>query len=754
MEHSVTKTSDADEVQAGDTFKYTITAENKGTEAWELGDVVDTLPTGLTYVSDDAGVPVSVNTEKTVVTMSFGTLSGNTTKVVVITVQVDEDVALGTEFENSITVNGNEVVDPNPPIVAYSLTKESSVTEVAPGESYTYTITATNDGEEDWVLGDVTDVLASELSLTGTGGDATVTSVGNTLTIAFGTIAPNTSKTVTLTVQVAEDAEAGTILYNTLVMSDGKEITDPNPPEVVEHSVTKTSDATTVQVGDQYVYEITATNKGDVDWENVVAEDILVDALTYVSADGDATVTSDGQVLSIDFGTIAAGESKTVYITVLVNDNAVVGETIENTVTIGDNKGTDPDGPEIEEKAAETHTVYYNANGGTGEYSVSVTTGDIYTVLTPASVGITRSGYTFTRWNTSADGSGTSYTSGSTITIADADITLYAQWNSSSGGGGGGSTTYKVKYDGNGNTGGSVPTDSKSYSSGATVTVLDNTGELVKTSYTFAGWNTAADGSGTTYKAGGTFKITSTTTLYAVWTTGSSGSGGGSSTINDSDVPLASLTTDHIWYIQGYPQNKVGPDNNLTRAEAAAIFYRLVDDSSKDQKSFTNSFSDVSESNWYYHEVSYLANYKIILGYEDGTFRGDAFISRAEFAAIASRFDTLTLTEDNAFEDVSSSHWAVRYINSAAAKGWITGYSDGTFRPDQNITRAETVALVNRELNRALTAANEPDDLHVYADLDSSHWAYYDIMEASHTHDYDLDSNQDEVWTSYSYAKD
>ncbi|MCD7948505.1 MAG: S-layer homology domain-containing protein, partial [Oscillospiraceae bacterium] len=536
-------------------------------------------------------------------------------------------------------------------------------------------------------------------------------------------------------------------------MDDEKTITDPEPPTVVEHNLEKSSNATTVQVGDQYVYEITATNKGDEDWEDVVAEDVLVDALTYVSADGDATVTSDGQVLRIDFGTIAAGESKTVYITVQVNDNAQVGETIENTVTIGDNKGTDPDGPEVEEKAAETHTVYYNANGGTGSYSVSVKTGDVYTVQTASSVGISRSGYTFTTWNTSADGSGTTYSSGSSITIANADITLYAQWSkNSSGGGGGGSTTYKVTYDGNGNTGGSAPTDSKSYSSGATVTVLGNTESLVKTSYTFAGWNTNADGTGTTYQAESTFTITSATTLYAVWTR--SGSGGNGTTIDDSDVPLASLTTDHIWYIQGYPQNKVGPDNNLTRAEAAAIFYRLVADDSKDQKSFTNSFSDVSESNWYYKEVSYLANYKIILGYEDGTFRGDAFISRAEFAAIASRFDTLTLTEDNAFADVSSSHWAVRYINSAAAKGWITGYSDGTFRPDQNITRAETVTLVNRELNRALTAANEPDGLHVYADLDSSHWAYYDIMEASHTHEYDLDSNQEEVWTSYSYAKD
>ncbi|MCD7947695.1 MAG: S-layer homology domain-containing protein [Oscillospiraceae bacterium] len=394
-----------------------------------------------------------------------------------------------------------------------------------------------------------------------------------------------------------------------------------------------------------------------------------------------------------------------------------------------------------------TYSVTYNANGGTGSYRDSgISSGTSYSVLSGTDTGISYSGYTLRGWNTSADGTGTSYAVGDTVTIRSS-ITLYAVWTEGEDDG-----YLRVTYYPNGATSGDVPVDSTLYHSGDTVTVLYNTGLLRRSGYYFSGWALTESG-GTVLRPGTQFTMgDANVQLYARWSASTSG-GSSLETLYDTEVPLATLTTDHIWYIQGYPDNSVKPDGNLTRAEAAAIFYRLIDDANgKAQTDYAISFGDVTQSNWYYHEVAYLTNRGILFGYEDGTFRGDAPISRAEFAAIASRFDALWLGTDNAFSDVSESHWAVQYINSAAEKGWITGYADGTFRPDQSISRAESVTLINRVLDRSLAEGNEPDGLHSYIDLDNTYWAYYDIMEASHTHEYDLNDAQEEIWTTYSYA--
>jgi hypothetical protein len=135
----------------------------------------------------------------------------------------------------------------------------------------------------------------------------------------------------------------------------------------------------------------------------------------------------------------------------------------------------------------------------------------------------------------------------------------------------------------------------------------------------------------------------------------------------------------------------------------------------------------------------------------DGIFRPDEPVTRAEFATLAAHFDNLTLTDTNAFSDVDASHWALKYINSAAAKGWIEGYPDGTFRPENRITRAEVVTLVNRMLNRvgdgAYLTANAASLPRTYKDLTAAHWAYLDIMEASTGHDYVINAGE-ENWTS------
>ena len=209
------------------------------------------------------------------------------------------------------------------------------------------------------------------------------------------------------------------------------------------------------------------------------------------------------------------------------------------------------------------------------------------------------------------------------------------------------------------------------------------------------------------------------------------------------------LTGDHIAYIKGYPDGGVHPEANITRAEVSAIFYRLLTDSARDQYAASSSrFADANNS-WAAKEIATLTNAGILKGYNDSTFRPNASITRAEFAAIASRFDKLS-GGTKTFSDVPSSHWAYAAITSAAEKGWVNGYSDGTFRPENAITRAEVVKITNAVLTRICDknyVAKNLSKLTSYNDLSASHWAYYDILEASNAHDYKTVSGV-ENWTA------
>lgn len=193
-----------------------------------------------------------------------------------------------------------------------------------------------------------------------------------------------------------------------------------------------------------------------------------------------------------------------------------------------------------------------------------------------------------------------------------------------------------------------------------------------------------------------------------------------------------------LTYIIGYPDKGVHPNDDLTRAEAAMIFYRLYDG---DYPSFTrrmsnSTFKDVSAKNWFYEPVETLYNIGLLEGKSKDTFAPNAPISRAEFAALAARFQNLKYTSGKVFSDVEKGHWAYSYINAASEAGWIQGYPDGTFRPDKEITRTETVTLVNNMINRAVTR-EKLKALNVrnpYNDLAESFWGYTDLMEATVSH--------------------
>lgn len=193
-------------------------------------------------------------------------------------------------------------------------------------------------------------------------------------------------------------------------------------------------------------------------------------------------------------------------------------------------------------------------------------------------------------------------------------------------------------------------------------------------------------------------------------------------------------------YIYGYPDGSVQGEGNMTRAEAAAVFYRLYQG---DYPKYTNkissgTFSDVSADAWYWEELATCYSLGLIVGYGDGTFRPDAPISRAEFAVLAARWAELGYLDIPTFSDVQKGYWAYGYISAAVDAGWVVGYGDGTFRPDEYITRAEVVTLVNKMFDRQMTAESlrELGVSCPYNDLADTYWGYGNLMEASvpHTH--------------------
>lgn len=236
---------------------------------------------------------------------------------------------------------------------------------------------------------------------------------------------------------------------------------------------------------------------------------------------------------------------------------------------------------------------------------------------------------------------------------------------------------------------------------------------------------------------------------------------------DDDDTPALN-TEDHYLYIEGYPEDyrtgeytdnedlwPVKPQGNITRAEVATVFYRLLKDEVRDEvETDVNSFTDVNADDWFNITVSSLANMGIIAGYEDGSFRPNAPITRAEFAAIAARFFENNDVEYNEglFEDITGDEWYADIVAAAVAHDLISGYPDGTMRPMANITRAEACAIVNRTIDR------RPHDEHLcpveemrtWPDNQPGAWYYADMQEATNGHYYewiDIDGNEFEEWT-------
>lgn len=278
---------------------------------------------------------------------------------------------------------------------------------------------------------------------------------------------------------------------------------------------------------------------------------------------------------------------------------------------------------------------------------------------------------------------------------------------------------------------------------------------FTRAGYDFLGWATAADG-GVVYHDQQSLSITQDTTLYAVWkqqpNQGGSGGGhhnsGGTQEKPDETPPTTLNDTDHYAYIVGYEDGTIRPNGHITRAEAATVFFRLLTDEARDANLTDRSpYPDVSAGDWYNKAIATLSRMGILSGYEDGSFRPNATVTRAEFAAMAARFDTEAKPVDTPFTDLTGC-WAADEIAEAYGKGWVNGYGDNTFRPNGPITRAEAVTLINRVLRRLPETDKDllPDE-RTWPDNPETFWGYLALQEASNSHLYNRKSDGYETQT-------
>ena len=370
------------------------------------------------------------------------------------------------------------------------------------------------------------------------------------------------------------------------------------------------------------------------------------------------------------------------------------------------------------------YTVTYDLDGG-NTTSEKTTFPDLtYGVETPTINEPTKAGCTFAGWEP---------------TVAEkvtGNATYKAQWTQDK---------YTVTYNLDGGNTTSEKTTFPDLTYGVETPTIN---EPTKAGYTFAGWEP---------KVAET--VTKDVTYKAKWNTNYVPyypPVPPTVKIEDDDA-LGLNTTDHFAYIVGYGNGEVRPQNNITRAEVATIFFRLLTDDVRDENlTKTNRYSDVAATSWYNTAVSTLSSMGIITGYPDGTFRPNAAITRAEFAAIAARFDNDGDKTAAKFSDIAT-HWAKDEISIAYNNGWITGYPDGTFGPQRDITRAETMTLVNRVLNRQPETEDDLlPNMTVWTDnANPKAWYYLAVQEATNSHYYKFKTNSKyEKWTELRETRD
>lgn len=376
------------------------------------------------------------------------------------------------------------------------------------------------------------------------------------------------------------------------------------------------------------------------------------------------------------------------------------------------------------------YTLTFVTNGGT---RFDTYRADKNTVVDLTEYKPSKSGYKFKGWYSDAD-----FENKVTSIILDGNKTVYAKWEKlyEGGGSGGGVSMYTLSFATNGGT--EISPVSKQEN-----TVVDLSKYITKKDgYSFDGWYTEKELTNKVTQV----KITGNIAVYAKWVEGNNGE------TEEPNYKPDIFTDEHYAYIIGRDGGYVYPNAYLTRAEASEMIYRLIAADLREAiSSRENDFGDVSEDDWFNVSVSTLAKMGVIKGRDDGVFAPNDNITRAEFTVIMARLSEAEYNGENIFDDVSG-HWAEDDINIAASIGWVNG-DNGNFRPDDSITRAEVITLINRVLNRMPESKSDllegmvtpPDN------TDESAWYYLAIQEAVNSHDYEEKSDKvHEKWTELS----
>ena len=412
--------------------------------------------------------------------------------------------------------------------------------------------------------------------------------------------------------------------------------------------------------------------------------------------------------------------------------------------------------------AVPTYTVTYDGNGADSGKTTDNTAYATGTTATVKANGYTRNGYTFTGWNTKADGSGTPYKTGDWITMTGSVI-LYAQWTRNSSHSGDDDDKYffaiqKVDaQDGHALNGAKfelyqldkndrivnrrvVKTTQQGNKSGIALFSVDN-----KKSYDGI-WYYAEVSAPEGYVLDRTeYEIN-----HKDFSDSLSAAVENADTVRNyrGTTPDLLNDSDHFAYVIGYMDGNVRPYGLISRAETTTIFFRLLKDSVRDGNLLTsNTYTDVADDYWANTAISTMTGLGIVQGRSTTTFDPKAPITRAQFAAICARFDTGKSNGEQTFSDIQG-HWAEKYIQRAAELGWIKGFEDGTFRPDTYITRAQAMTMINRVLNRI--PEDESDllpGMNVWPDCNPGDWFYLTVQEATNSHDFKHKAGSYETWT-------
>ncbi|MBR2490177.1 MAG: DUF11 domain-containing protein [Ruminiclostridium sp.] len=774
---TIEKTDNLEKATVGQTVTYQITVTNNSAVTLENILVVDEkIDLRETISSLEAGKSVTLEKEYKIQESDAGVMT-NTAKAT-----VNDDTYEDTDKTN--------VEDPS---IEMSKTVSASTAKV--NDKLEYTITVKNTGNVDLTNVEITDTMSGANGTITVGDNDNVRHVKDKNKVVFtvNTLAKGAVETITYTYEVVVEDEGKTI-SNAVVSDvpddtkdDDETTTTVDEPRVeMSKNVTHAdgSNAVTAAKGDTLTYTITVKNTGNVDLTNVKIKDTMDRASGSIHFTGKENVTYTGGIFTVK--ALAKGATETISYTYTVLEGDM-GNVIGNTVTSSIPDDTDDD--DKTETTIDNPGIEVTKSVTLPEGQTTAKVGDIltYTVIVKNTGNTTLTDIVVKDPMMGDDKIIDSLVSGAFETItypyevkdADAGKTLPNKVTVTVPGGPTDTDETETPVDPIPNAPGLSVTksvDKTFVKVGATLNyeiVVENTGDTTLYNVTLEDSIYEIEGSdiGTMEpgdKVTFTYSYTTTNaevgnlknTVVVTADDGTTATDSTDTTVKkpskpnvNPPAPPALNTEDHYAYIVGYPDGNVKPDGNITRAEVATIFFRLLTDESRDAAwSTTNDYSDVRADQWFNNAISTLSNAGILNGYNDGTFRPNAPITRAEFAKIASSFFSHVDSEyQGLFPDVPASKWYAAYVEAASELGLITGYPDGTFRPEQNITRAEACTIVNRTIDRHPHEDQLHEDMIVWPDNpapgEAGHqWYYEQIQEATNSHEYVME-NAFENWT-------